>query len=417
MEHLLLPKDVASPGPSLVPYVCREAYDDGPFLTYSSRRKGRDVVAPATIFQYANYSWLNSMPKVELEDFLQTWLFFGLLEEIFKDLFIPSAYVREVETKRERGLLSRSTSWQAIGQRRVLTTSQLVPMVKAWMKQVKLSTEAAENQRAQYEHIAECLRLTSVILKAVRSSMRPDFNPVIRSCIASVGELLGQAANKAYDIENVMEDNLCLGTWRSFYDIHQGLAQMKDNGVCPCEIHRVRYQAITLQTFHYWTWMRKGIPSTRHQDCNERSCWTNYNDLGGYVAKHRHDDCQCTNFSIDVDEVIRILSRGSLPILRIVPGSSLDELYVNVEEATDGLSYVALSHVWADGLGNPYANSLPRCQLQLLDELLHGFLKLEPGESHGQGMYIWVDTLCCPVEPPEAKKLALNHIKNKKALH
>ena len=411
MEHLPLPKDVASPGPTLVPYVCREAYDGGPFSTYSSRRKGPDALEPAKRSEYTNYTSLISMPIAELEEFLQTWLFFGLLEEVFKELFIPSAYVTEVRTKKERGLLSRFTSWLAIGQRRILTTSQLVPMVEAWMKQVQLSTEAADNQRAQYEHIAECLRVTSVILQAVRSSMRPDFNPVIRSCLASVGELLEQAANQAYGIENLIEDNLCPGTWWSFYDFDQGLAQMKDNGICPFEIHRVRYQVMTLQTHHYWTWMQKGTPSTRHQNCTDTACRANYSNLGEYVGKHRYDDCQCTNFSIDVDEVIRILSRGSLPILRIVPGSNLDELHVSVEEATDNLNYVALSHVWADGLGNPYANSLPRCQLQLLDELLRGFTKVEHSEARGQGMYIWVDTLCCPVKPLEAKRLALSRMK------
>ena len=406
-----LPKDVVSPGPSLVPYVCREAYDDGAFLTYAYRRKGLDALASVTRSQINDYSWLTSMPIVELEDFLQTWLFFGLLKEIFKEAFIPSAYVTEVETKTDRGLLYACTSFLVMEQRKVLTTSRLVPMVETWMKQVQLSTEATENQRAQYKHIADCLRLTSAILQAVWSSMRPDFNPVIRSCIASVGEFIGQAANKAYGIDKCFENNLCPLTWLFLYDFEHGLAQLKENEICPSEIHRVRNQTMNIQTYHYWTWMRKGIPGRRHQDCTETACRANCNDPGEYVAKHRRDDCQCGNFSVDVDEVIRILSRGSLPILRIVPGSNLDELYVKIEEATDGLKYVALSHVWADGLGNPYANSLPRCQLQLLHEILCGFAQVERGKAHGQGMYIWVDTLCCPVEPAEAKRLALSRMK------
>lgn len=28
--------------------------------------------------------------------------------------------------------------------------------------------------------------------------------------------------------------------------------------------------------------------------------------------------------------------------------------------------YVAISHIWADGLGNPKENAMPRCQLMLL---------------------------------------------------
>lgn len=65
-----------------------------------------------------------------------------------------------------------------------------------------------------------------------------------------------------------------------------------------------------------------------------------------------------------------------------------------------GVEYVAISHVWSDGLGNPRSNALPRCQL---DRISHLVRELYEGEPVG----FWMDTICCPASPGAAKKLAL----------
>ncbi len=71
---------------------------------------------------------------------------------------------------------------------------------------------------------------------------------------------------------------------------------------------------------------------------------------------------------------------------------------------TDTAHYVAISHVWADGLGNSEANSLPHCQLARLGRML------DPFAEDGKRPLVWLDTLCCPVEP-EGKALALLQMK------
>ncbi len=52
--------------------------------------------------------------------------------------------------------------------------------------------------------------------------------------------------------------------------------------------------------------------------------------------------------------------------------------------------YVAISHVWSDGLGNPNHNSLPFCQIKRLQELVQ--------ESTGKPLPFWIDTICVPLE-------------------
>lgn len=58
--------------------------------------------------------------------------------------------------------------------------------------------------------------------------------------------------------------------------------------------------------------------------------------------------------------------RGKLPLLEI---NGSGELFtVHIVEKDSGTTYTAISHVWADGLGNPAENSLPQCQLERIRE-------------------------------------------------
>jgi hypothetical protein len=115
--------------------------------------------------------------------------------------------------------------------------------------------------------------------------------------------------------------------------------------------------------------------------------------------------------STDAIAIDGILKKGQLPLLRIVPGQTLAELAGKILDSKPTSRYVALSHVWADGMGNPTANSLPRCQLlQLYGFLQHQDLATDAGDAQGD-LLLWCDTLCCPVEPKEAKDRALTYMR------
>ena len=90
---------------------------------------------------------------------------------------------------------------------------------------------------------------------------------------------------------------------------------------------------------------------------------------------------------------------------------------------------MALSHVWADGLGNPYANALPRCQLSYVGRIIkdldiaarsrdirdHNVKREDVSTQEEEGeedekLLLWCDTLCCPVQTEETKSLALGYM-------
>ena len=62
-----------------------------------------------------------------------------------------------------------------------------------------------------------------------------------------------------------------------------------------------------------------------------------------------------------------------MPLIEIIGmDGHLEDLQVRVAASGAGSTvrpYIAISHVWADGLGNVFSNSLPRCQIAYLDTL------------------------------------------------
>lgn len=80
MDHLPLPKN--SPlDPIEVPYSCTSDYDGKPMLEYPIRRGWKVNYSPYGI-RYLDENGLKPT-NAELEAFIQTWLYFGFLHELF----------------------------------------------------------------------------------------------------------------------------------------------------------------------------------------------------------------------------------------------------------------------------------------------------------------------------------------------
>ncbi|KAI0752514.1 hypothetical protein C8Q80DRAFT_1146525 [Daedaleopsis nitida] len=103
-------------------------------------------------------------------------------------------------------------------------------------------------------------------------------------------------------------------------------------------------------------------------------------DTKDYVAKHVEDGCSCALVKPSVDDVRECLERGDVPVVTF----DGRELVVHGASRTP---YVAISHVWADGLGSTTEDGLPRCQVQRLANFTRA---LVPGGA------FWQDGLCVP---------------------
>lgn len=196
MEHLPVPNNAIRKDPELVKYVCSKAYDGGPFLEYPVREGvGHALPLDGTIPGGSPF-WLHEShdptPNEELEDFFQRWLFFGLIHEILGDRYPDEELTRVVDGHH--------------GPPKVLSTSRLVEILDAWVA----DAQAGRISRSPtYEHVSECLRLTFATLRAAG----PKFDPTLKLCLASLGEIFAFAVNKAFDIMKSIRGNLCPVSW------------------------------------------------------------------------------------------------------------------------------------------------------------------------------------------------------------
>lgn len=130
-----------------------------------------------------------------------------------------------------------------------------------------------------------------------------------------------------------------------------------------------------------------------HSKCDQKMCHGyQITDKAEYKTKHVTSNCLCEFIGFGKCEVIgsspsnesiicRVVNReSSLPrklrsapmvtytngSLQIVDVSLIGAEAVRLTNLPVSKQYVAISHVWADGLGNRDANDLPRCQLERL---------------------------------------------------
>ncbi|MCJ1293247.1 hypothetical protein MMC34_004801 [Xylographa carneopallida] len=390
MEHLPTPTNSLHGELKAIPYVCWGPYDGGPFLTYPGR-VGKPQALPAVSntpgqLHYRDYERHYPTPKDELESFFQTWLFFGLIHEILGGLCISDNFIQLSKDTRDK----------------FVSTSKLSALIETWVAHVLDGRPSTT-----YEHVAECLRVVFATLRAAGLT----FDQRLKLSIVSTGEIFEYAANKAYQIENLVTDNRCPAGWVSLIDKSSWTATMRAAGWCPSQISLVEGGAIAAQSLYYFSSLSQPANPGRHGSCTEIKCTAYQNNLEEYATQHYTSDCECEELSVDVTATDPVLVDGRLPLLRIVPSQVLAELRLEVVPSEPSSRYVALSHVWADGLGNPRANALRRCQLLRMNELIKSSNIAPDSEESPEDPLFWCDTLCCPVSPEEAKKRGLLQMK------
>uniref|UniRef100_L2FVB6 Heterokaryon incompatibility domain-containing protein n=1 Tax=Colletotrichum fructicola (strain Nara gc5) TaxID=1213859 RepID=L2FVB6_COLFN len=131
-----------------------------------------------------------------------------------------------------------------------------------------------------------------------------------------------------------------------------------------------------------------------HNECGSEECKTDQVNEAHYVQ--RHTECCvsshsiCDNWRPNVNRILDCIQGGEVPVILFVDGQE----EADVRRASD-VRYVAISHVWADGLGSHSEKGMPVCQLGRLAGLVAEYC---PGAA------FWVDSLCVPEKPAMRKK-------------
>ena len=383
MDHLALPQDPILPL-TKVPYLCTEHYDVTiPFVEYAGRKGKTWMVEEDGQVTFELHEIVSPTSKSELACFLQTWLFFGLLAETLGDLYDHDTFVtKSVDTKE-----------------RILTTKYLQPLIEkriAW-----IATLGKAVQKQLFEHAGKCIEIT---WKAQRLDIS-NLDPRIKYSIGAVAEFIASAINKAH-LTVFPGSDRCRKPFADGFYTQEIKERMVQANWCPNDFARVRDKFQSIQLLFYYSRMKKPWSNLHHGNCTEDRCVAHSINLSQYRTRHCEGCERCEDVRIDNKHIMNILQSGALPLLLIK--RRIDEpRKVSVElcsSADRGNNYVAISHVWADGMGNPEANSLPQCQLARLSDIVDSM------EDGAQRAAIWLDTFCCPVDP-EGKKLALSRMR------
>ncbi|KAL4759320.1 uncharacterized protein BDW70DRAFT_161769 [Aspergillus foveolatus] len=379
-----------------IPFFDHEVYDNLGFFTYPDRR-GWDPYH----LREGNYGQRSS---IEAASFAQAWLFFGTISEVTSFPVRGTNFIRVSDP----------------GGRLLVTAQRLHFYLDIWRARATSPTRSATQKRTTRERAKICLQF--MIKWTVSAFLVPEHPEVAVSIeillvilVDTFKELYGpEAWNVPSAFANPVEDR----------DLQPGMnqhvngylsARMVTQGWCP---HRVRSFAEVVPSDALYTLSLMGTRDllNGHDRCKPDACVGNYVDERTYNKTPRHvkQGCDCSFVRADVEKAIAVIEQGQIPLATAVMDSE-KEFSLEITPYKPGMTYIAISHVWTHGLGNPDENALRRCQLRELVKLLkrtHEDQDLGDTGTDPKNIYFWIDTLCLPLRPSHSRKAGIKQMRH-----
>ncbi|KAH9893986.1 hypothetical protein C8Q73DRAFT_497844 [Cubamyces lactineus] len=195
--------------------------------------------------------------------------------------------------------------------------------------------------------------------------------------------------------ESIETFSLTLPDQRVLYFLRKWYRQMLlAAGWCPYTVSVVQLASYELATLvpH----LARLPPHVRtkpgeHAGCREDACVLHtITDTDAYRIRHAQPSCECGNIKPPLDDVLRLLDDGVVPVI-VYDGSD-----IRIIPAQDS-PYVAISHVWSEGMGSTTDVGLPACLVEHISSLARSLLP-----EHGGAF--WMDSLCVPSAREQRKK-------------
>ncbi|KAF4543409.1 Het domain protein [Lasiodiplodia theobromae] len=382
MDHVLVPRNPAW-DPPRIPYYCLEEYDRGDFSTYPERQGW----IHEELFTRTELDNGRSRGQKATAAFLQQWLFFGLLHAMFGDDIKFQDYI-DVDNDGTRYVHTRNLLENA-DQLRQKRDSGVI-----------LETDTPLLDRA--------LSTANRAYGCVGAHTRAPLDPYFLLSLALLGQFLGRMRASL-----IGEGQL--HTWtppharaniaefphlksRSGY-VSMLTYKMAKEGWCPRALSTI--QGSFLLEYQYFAALLPNLQKDGkdHTGCTSTQCLASQIEKSTYQTAHTRAGCNCHFSGFDPTDLGMILQDGKLPLV------AWDHGKPNLIAGQFDAKYVAISHVWSDGLGNPYGNSMPECQLKTLNDLVQN---LYPNTA---GVPFWIDTMCCPTRPPESRTIAIQKMR------
>lgn len=437
MDHLPIPTQPAIE-PIQIPLLENENYDGGDFEGYPARQgyDTRSAQEWEAIFQ---------RPSPEFQAFLQRWLYFGTIECTLGQRVHVSQFCITPDRSSSPG-------------GRLLTSQALEPLLRSWMR------EAVDRERADQvdfnKFYTRCGDQFTAAFLVHTNLARPDKpihqgrdvvgahslshslmsyiamhkvedprDPRVAWSVAAVMDLLNgmqsvcaaQRLKARSDASSIPEGSMFMRAIREqpHMSLATGESQEKltadltaARGWCPSDA-AVMYNSFSTSIMLYVNFL--DIPAghlMEHGHCTRYHCRLRSLSDSTYQRAHAQGCSGCRDSVADQAEINLILCSGWIPLIRLPDPGAAPERPARIELGSTAAvaEYIAISHVWSDGLGNVEQNAVPSCQLRRLAGLVRSL-----PEPFARTQYIWLDTICVPPDAAamnEAQGLALERMRD-----
>lgn len=380
MDHLPEIQNSAYPSPT-IPCLCRPQDYDGHGVRDFPSRTGWEIDIEKGPIRIADQEPLIKSPRA----LLQTWLYFGTLHEVLSIGGLDVNMQSFVET---------------VDDESVVTSRPL----RGYLDQLAqyAETMAEEEYQRRQERVRDCLRVISHVLDLhwdpMFSSRRWSILPCLPlDVVMSIQILLETLKDTLGRIWPVTANPSPLEKAYTRRTVNPLRSRLLERGWCPNET-KLLFDGLDHTGMHLASLLRRPFAQgLSHEMCNDDECLALQTSESDYQTVHV-DDCpggmSCTNVVIDQSKISTILRMGGIPIIyvSIIPEDGSAPKVRVLDFNSNQVNYIAYSHVWAHGLGNPQENALPSCQVLRLK-----YLSAALNRSRVREPAFWIDTLCIPV--------------------
>lgn len=381
-----------APSRSKTLYICSQSYDGMGFFGYPVRLGFNTEM----MFDRGDYGVKSAE---EVRSFFQNWLFFGLLYEVFK-------IALGIKVNSDHFIRTSASG------KRYLTT-QLLPLFTALWTFIEEMREMRETPRVRENR---WLGVDSILEEAYRwiirfgdttardnGSFLPQFWPLC--------PWLSLSIHSIWTILRYTKQHVSSGLPGTVVGPHSRMLrqEMLASGWCRSDIHLLQRKTDVLGQYYFSSYAPShATGNVDHAECKPVKCLQDDIIEETYKPVHVQKACMCAERGPPIVLLSSIISDSRIPILRI-DASKFQLTIDSIGDKTcnDNPRYVAISHVWSRGLGNPHFNTLPMCQLIRLQSAVDSMYKTEKlPQPHIIGL--WIDTLCVPLKPYHLRKVAIS---------
>ena len=415
MDFLALPKGLQNG--AIVPDLGGPEYDNCGFKDYPKRQgwqidkllKG-DIVGSRDEWNEYSQMVMQDLPPDQMPEtgedlikavtgpFVQTWIFFGLFHEALSRPVLRS----------ECSLIHKD---HGITRKRYLSAQRL--FAEFLQRREHIKDDVAWRAR-----FSSCLREAAWALENL-DKISITLGGFVIPGVAQLALCILVNTLDDYSVvfcqPHIRPANASVGR----YPCRWFVQHLLDDGWCPNLVKRLRTD-LGIEGLYYASLIDLDDFDRSHDACTDSACVA-YNHAKDQIYLFQHsvqycpckdehcshlaDSCICSepsNMATAAGEAAAIVEKGQTPLLSLAKDDY--GLRIQVTPFHHGIKYVAISHVWSDGMGNPHRNSLPLCQIQALDYFV-GKARASPTDR--DPAYFWIDTICVPRAPDALRWAAI----------